>query len=199
MPHPTRTRYPRSPPVTGCHYYPDVTVLARGGDPPEPPACAPRPAVVLRRHSASPGGRPPGTPAALRAPLRYFADTPATRRAVGPDSLGRLRASRRRATVVLADSTGRSPGPSARGRQAGNDRLAVTVRGLCGGRPVLARGDDPPEPPAALRARCGTSPTHRPGRWAGNDRLSVTCGSRCMLREVRAGRRAGVRFGHIGA
>ena len=31
-------------------------VLARGDDPPEPPACAPRPAVVLRRHT----GRSPG-------------------------------------------------------------------------------------------------------------------------------------------
>ena len=39
--------------------------------------------------SVYPGGRPPGPPAALRAPRWYFADTPATRRAQGPDSLGR--------------------------------------------------------------------------------------------------------------
>jgi hypothetical protein len=43
------------------------TVLARGGDPPEPPVrfaprCGPR--------RASPGGRHPGAPGALRAPLR---------------------------------------------------------------------------------------------------------------------------------
>jgi hypothetical protein len=46
---------------------------------------------------------------------------------------------------------------------------------------VLARGGDPPEPPAcAPRPRGGTSPTHRPltgpegpVRWAGHDRLAV--------------------------
>ena len=36
-----------------------LAVLIRGGDPPEPPACAPRPAAVLRRHTGySPGTRP---------------------------------------------------------------------------------------------------------------------------------------------
>jgi len=35
------------------------------------------------------GDDPPDPPAALRAPLRYLAGTPAARRAGGPDSLGR--------------------------------------------------------------------------------------------------------------
>ena len=40
-------------------------VLARGDDPPEPPDCAPRPAVVLRRHT----GRSPGLTARLAKPV----------------------------------------------------------------------------------------------------------------------------------
>ena len=48
-------------------------VLARGGDPPDPP---------LR--CASPWGDPPDPPHALRAPRWYFADTPALAGHEGP-------------------------------------------------------------------------------------------------------------------
>jgi dipeptidyl aminopeptidase/acylaminoacyl peptidase len=77
------------------------------------------------------GGRPPGTPRcparpAQRAPRWYFAETPATHRAQGPVRW----AGNDRLAVgpagLLADGTGHSPGPSARIRQAGNDRLSVT-------------------------------------------------------------------------
>ena len=47
-------------------------------------------ATVLIRAVASRGGRPPVPPAALRAPLAHLAVIPATRRAGGPGSLGRL-------------------------------------------------------------------------------------------------------------
>ena len=43
----------------------------------------PRPAN-LTLGCASPGERPPGTPRALRAPLRYFADTPAAHPGLRP-------------------------------------------------------------------------------------------------------------------
>ena len=68
-------------------------MLARGGDPPGTPRCAPRPERELARHTGySPGHKaglavlargddPPEPPAALRAPQWYLADTPATRRA----------------------------------------------------------------------------------------------------------------------
>ena len=96
----------------------EVTVLARGGDPPGTPRCAARPGGDPPEPPAAParGATPRNPPHALRAPRWYFADTPATHRARGPvrwagnDRLvvGRVR--------VLADRTGRSLGPSAPAR-----------------------------------------------------------------------------------
>jgi RNA polymerase sigma-70 factor (ECF subfamily) len=101
---------------------PADTVLARGGDPPEPPAALRARAVVLRRHTGHSPGLKPGTrwagherlavgPAAVPADNTGHSPglKPGTRwagherLAVGP-------------AVVPADSTGRSPGPSARVR-----------------------------------------------------------------------------------
>jgi hypothetical protein len=70
-----------------------LAVLARGDDPPEPPAAlraplgyfadtpATRRATKARLAVLARGDDPPEPPAALRAPRGYFADTPATRRA----------------------------------------------------------------------------------------------------------------------
>ena len=79
---------------------PGLAVLARGDDPPEPPAALRAPLRYSPTHRplaghkartrcASPGGRPPGTPRCAPRPAAVLADTPATRRAQGPDSLGR--------------------------------------------------------------------------------------------------------------
>ena len=68
---------------------------------------------------------------------------------------------------------------------------------------LLARGGDPPEPPAcAPRPRGGTSPTHRPltgpdgpVRWAGNERLAVT---RVRCPPMSTGRSPGLTAGIAG-
>ena len=53
-------------------------LIARHRPPGRRPVRVPGLAVLAR-------GRPPEPPAALRAPPRYFADTPAARRAQGPE------------------------------------------------------------------------------------------------------------------
>ncbi len=67
-------------------------MLARGGDPPEPRA-------------------------ALRAPLRYFAETPAAHRAQGPGSLGRYE----RLAVTRAND---------RQNRAGESRVPLLLQGV---------------------------------------------------------------------
>ena len=69
------------------------TVLARG-DPPEPPACAPRPPVVHRRQ-CWPGGDPPEPPACAPRPAVVHRRHTGARRATRARLAGRLQPSRR--------------------------------------------------------------------------------------------------------
>src|SRR5208283_2138585 len=118
---------PRNPPhaLRAPRWY-FADCVGPGGRPPGTPRMRSAPARWYFAAVLARGATPRKPPNALRAPRWYFADTPAAHPAQGPvrwAGNGRLAVG---PAVVLADSTGHSPEPSARVRWAGSNRLAVT-------------------------------------------------------------------------